>query len=163
MDNDSNRLRMAQWILERNLHFIATAEVKVGVLVAINTAMLGTVAAAFNAVSQADRSAWGILFAVIAGICGLCAIVCAATAVLPRITGPKSLLFFGSIHKLDDDQYAHAFKAASEADILDDCLNQISRNAEIACEKFAWVKKSMYWSFLSILPWVAALAMLMKG
>lgn len=38
---DDERLKAAQWVLERNLAWVAAAEVKVGVIVAIDTAMLG--------------------------------------------------------------------------------------------------------------------------
>lgn len=36
---NEERLQIAQWILERNLAWIAAAEVKVGVIVAIDVAM----------------------------------------------------------------------------------------------------------------------------
>lgn len=41
MTNGDNRLQTAHWIFERQLSWIAAAEVKVGVLVALNTGMLG--------------------------------------------------------------------------------------------------------------------------
>ncbi|WP_233099873.1 hypothetical protein, partial [Acidovorax sp. IB03] len=43
MSTENERLQTAQWVLERNLGWIAAAEVKVGVIVAIDTAMLGGV------------------------------------------------------------------------------------------------------------------------
>lgn len=162
MNNDSDRLKLAQWSLERNLAYIAAAEVKVGVLVAINTAMLGTLAAAFNPATTFEKSAWATVFTLSAGFCGIAALLCAALCLLPRVTGPKSLLFFGRIAELNNDKFIDEFRSADESNFLDDCLNQIYRNSKIACEKFSWVKAGMYWSFLSVLPWLMALALLVK-
>ena len=48
MSTENERLQTAQWVLERNLGWIAAAEVKVGAIVAIDTAMLGGLGAAFS-------------------------------------------------------------------------------------------------------------------
>lgn len=53
MSSDKERLQTAQWVLERNLAWIAAAEVKVGVIVAIDTAMLG------GAGCYVQRCRWG--------------------------------------------------------------------------------------------------------
>ena len=49
---------------------------------------------------------------------------------------------------------------ASVDQLLSDCLAQIHRNAEIACEKFKWVRAGMFWSFVAVLPWIVALSLL---
>ena len=86
---------------------------------------------------------------------------CAAMAVLPRITGPaKSLLFFGRVGPCENTEYIHNFKTATDADLLEDWTAQIHRNAQIACDKFAWVRKAMWWSFLSVLAWFPAIIVL---
>jgi len=48
VSDEVERLRVAQWVLERNLGWIAASEVKAGVVVAIDTAMFGALATAFS-------------------------------------------------------------------------------------------------------------------
>jgi hypothetical protein len=164
MNNDHERLSFAQWVLERNLHWVSAAEVKTGVVVALNTAMLGGLAAAFSASKLAEHSAWANLFSVLSAGCLLAALFCAAMSVLPRTDGPpSSFIFFGKIVKRARADYVDLFKRADNTAFLNDCLDQIHRNAEIACDKFRWVRNAMMWSFLSVLPWVASTACLLKN
>lgn len=159
MSTDPDRLRLAHWILERNLHWIAAAEVKTGVIVAIDTAMLGALAAAYTAVAQ--HVAWANLATTVAAACLLLGVFCCAMVVLPRVTGPStSFIFFGCIVKNSSADYADSFRRASVEKLLDDCLAQVHRNAEIANEKFGWVKAGMWWSFIAMLPWIGAIAVL---
>lgn len=162
MSADKERLQTAQWVLERNLAWIAAAEVKVGVIVAIDTAMLGGLGAAFSAADGTAQTHWAWLFTIAAVVSLGSGLFCAAMAVLPRVTGPaKSLLFFGRVGPCVDAEYIEHFKKATDADLLEDWTAQIHRNAQIACDKFAWVRKSMWWSFLSVLPWFPAIITLL--
>lgn len=164
MSNQPERLLVAQWVLERNLAWVAAAEIKVGVIVAIDTALLGSVGAAYAAADTVARTSWAYLWLIGAGVAAVVGIFCSAMAVLPRLDGPaKSLVFFGRIGKLDQAEYFEKFKEASDVELLQDWTAQIHRNAQIACKKYSWVRASMYWSFISILPWFAAiLALLTK-
>lgn len=163
MNSDKERLQVAQWVLERNLAWITAAEVKVGVIVAIDTAMLGGLGAAFSASDAAVRTAWAYVWVVGATVALAGGLFCAAMAVLPRVNGPaKSLVFFGRIGKLDEAGYVEQFKKAADGQLLEDWAAQIHRNGQIACEKFAWVRTSMFWSFLSVLPWFLAIIVLLK-
>ncbi len=159
------RLLVAQWVLERNLAWIAAAEVKVGVIVAIDTAMLGALGAAFSSSSTSSHTAnttWMYLWTVGAGVAIIAGLFCAAMAVLPRVDGPlKSLVFFGRVGVLEESDYVKQFKSATDTELLKDLTAQIHRNAQIAREKFAWVRASMYWSFISVVPWFAAIVTLL--
>lgn len=164
MSSDKERLQTAQWVLERNLAWISAAEVKVGVIVAIDTAMLGGLGAAFSASDGVARTAWAWLFTIGAVIALGSALFCAAMAVLPRVNGPaKSLLFFGRVGPCVDVDYVESFKKATDAGFLEDWTAQIHRNAQIACDKFSWVRKSMWSSFLSVMPWFAAIVTLLNN
>jgi Family of unknown function (DUF5706) len=157
------RLTTAQWVLERNLAWIAAADVKVGVIVAINTALLGGLAAAFASSDTAARVAWTYFFTLTAAGSAVIGLFCSAMAVLPRTTGPKdSLLFFGPIAARDAAAYGEKFSKATEEELLADWTNQIHRNAEIARDKYTWVRRSMYWSFLAAAPWILSIALLVK-
>jgi hypothetical protein len=58
VNDDKQRLEFAKWLFERTLGWIATADVKVGVAMALDTAMLGGLAAAFSTSAPQLRTAW---------------------------------------------------------------------------------------------------------
>jgi hypothetical protein len=157
------RIAIAQWIFERHLAWIAAAEVKVGVIVAIDTALLGGLAAAFGASECAARTMYTYFFTLVAAGAAILGLFCSAMAVLPRTNGPKnSLLFFGPIAAQDAASYGTRFKQATDEQLLEDCTDQIHRNAQIACDKYAWVRRSMILSFFAAFSWVFAIALLVK-
>jgi hypothetical protein len=90
MDNNKERIVTAQWILERNLAWIAAAEVKVGVVVAMDTAMLGALGASYSSVDKAAHTAWALVVTSIALFALGAGLFSAAMAVLPRVTGPST-------------------------------------------------------------------------
>lgn len=154
-----DRLVEARWIFERQLAWITAAEVKVGVVVTIQVAMLAGLGAAFAAAMK--KSPWAL------GSCTACvllaavAIICAAMAVKPRSDGPaSSLLFFGKVGGLSEPDYAHRFKSATDEELLADYSAQIHRNAEIASAKHDWVGKAVTISFMSAIPWLSAIGLL---
>jgi hypothetical protein len=161
---NEDKLEHAKWILDMHLHWISASEVKAGAIVAIDTAMLGALAAAFSALPSIEHTAWANLSSFIAASCLLIAIFCTAMSVLPRTDGPpNSFLFFGKIVKRSVADYLDAFRRADGSAFLDDCIDQVYRNAEIACTKFRWVRNAMVWSFAALSPWVISLACLMKA
>jgi hypothetical protein len=161
MRNETDQLELAKWTLDRNLHWISAAEVKTAVIAAANTAMLAALATSFGAVEPSDRTGWPMLFSVLASLCLLAALICSGMSVLPRTDGPaSSFVFFGRVAKHARPDYSDAFRNASTDAFLQDILDQTHRNAQIADTKFRWVRNAMWWSFLSILPWVLALGAL---
>jgi pycsar effector protein len=164
MTNDEDRLRFAEWVLERNLGWIAAAEVKVGVVVAIDTGTVGALAAFFAQSQIAERTAWVLLVTIVAAVSLVFSIFCAAMAVMPRVTGPaKSNIFFGPIAQQNAADYADSVRNQSAADRLNDCLAQVHRNAEIAKEKFSWVRAGMAWAFVALPFWVVAIGLLAQA
>ncbi|PKO49184.1 MAG: hypothetical protein CVU31_01530 [Betaproteobacteria bacterium HGW-Betaproteobacteria-4] len=156
---DQERFKFAQWLLERQIGWIAIADVKIGVIIAIQTAMAGGLAAALGFVPQ--KTEWAILFTVAAFVCAIGAFVCASQALFPRTDGPeKSMIFFGRICSEPRPDFIGKFRAATELELLEDCAAQVHRNAEIAAEKHHWVKNALIWSFLSAPPWVIAIVLL---
>lgn len=163
MPNEKERIATAQWILERNLAWIAAAEIKIAAIVAINTAMLGALGAAFSAADANTRTEWAYLTTVVATFLIGFALFCAGMCVLPRTKGPEqSVVFFVPIAKMDGQDFVDRFKNVADGDLLDDLADQVHRNAEIAVVKFTWVKRAMWGSFLAVLPWVGAIALLVR-
>ena len=156
---NTDRLIEARWVFERQLGWISAAEVKVGVVVTIQIAMLTGLGAVFAAASK--KSSWAL------GSCTACvllaavAIFCAAMAVVPRTGGPdNSLLFFGRVQAFSELDYSHRFKSATDDDLLADWTAQIHRNAKIASAKHNWVAKAVMVSFMSALPWLVAIGLI---
>lgn len=160
---DQERLKTAQWIFERNLAWIASADAKAAFIVAVDTAMLAGLAAAYGSATSQARTAWAILFCSVAVGAIALAIFCTAIAVLPRTTGPKySVLFFAKIADLKSEDYMAKLATASASELLADWAAQIHRNAQIARDKHSWIAKSMNWSFLAGIPWLGAIFLLVK-
>lgn len=163
LDQARDRLTAAQWVFERHLAWIAAAEVKVGVIMAIQTAMLGGLAAAFSVSEPAARTAWAYLLTLSTAGFGVISIFCAAMVLIPRTSGPDaSLLFFEKVASTTADRYFEAFTGASSAELLRDWTAQIHRNSEIAVDKYWWVRRSIWWAFGSAAPWMLAIGMLVK-
>lgn len=163
MTDDIVRIETAKWMFERTLGWIATADVKVSVVIALDAAMLGGLAAAFSGSEYHLRTAWCYFF-VFAATAGMAfAMCCAGMAALPRMRGPvKSMIYFGRVAEKDADTYVDEFSKMTDQELLADLARQIHRNSEIACDKHHWVRKSLFWSFLSAGVWIAAIALLVK-
>lgn len=158
---DRDRLLTAQWVFERTLGWIAAAEIKIGVAITLNVAMIGGLAGAFGTLTR--KLPWPEFVAIVAALCSFAAIACCAAAVLPRLDGPPhSLIFFGRIAKFDSLIYQDEFQRSTDEQFLFDLTAQIHRNAEIAAQKHEWVRKAMMWSFAGALPWVVAIGLFLK-
>ena len=164
MTNDTQRLEHAKWVFERTLGWIATADVKVGAAVAIDTVLVGGLVAAFAASASGARTGW-VLLSIVTSLAALAvAIYCAALAAIPRMLGPvKSMIFFARIAEYQEPDYVSQFLKVTERAFLEDLITQIHRNAEIATLKHTWVRKSLTWSFLAAIPWLSAVILLAKA
>jgi len=160
---DKQRIETAKWLFERTLGWIAAADIKVAVAMALDTAMLGGLAAAFGASDPGSRTAWCYLFLLMAVGGMVIAMFCAAMAAIPRMLGPvKSMIYFARIVERTEADFVDQFAKIAEEDFLVDLNTQIHRNAQIAATKHAWVRKSLIWSFFAAAPWLAAIGLLVK-
>jgi succinate dehydrogenase/fumarate reductase flavoprotein subunit len=160
-DNVNRRLLTAQWVLERNLGWISAAEVKVGVVITFDVAMLGGLAVAYSGATT--KPAWAYLCGSVAVVALFVALGCAAAVVLPRLSGPQtSLVYFGRIAGTRCADYVETFCNATDEALLVDWVEQIHRNAEIANMKHGWVRRAVLWSFLAAVPWAASIGLLVK-
>jgi len=157
-----DRLVTAQWILERNLAWIAAADAKVAIIVTINIAMLGGLAGTFGW-SDAHRTDWAYVACIAAVVLSGSGVFCAAMAMFPRTDGPKqSLLFSVPVACMSLSDYQAALGVRSDEQLLDDWVGQVHRNAEIAKSKFEWVRVAMIWSFLGVPAWVVAIGVMLS-
>lgn len=152
-----NKIADAQWILEKNLSWIASADVKAGVIITLNIAMLGGLAATY-ADASVRQQCLSFQFVTTAAILEILSTAFTAFAIFPRLDGPdRSLIYFGKITHLTLAEYNNEFRKASDNDFLSDLTEQIHRNAEIAKVKHIWVKRATITSFISSISWVLAI------
>jgi hypothetical protein len=161
MTSETARLSNAKWILERNLAWIAAADIKAGVVISLNLAMLGGLAAAYSSATSKGPPAYWISALTLA-ISAL-SLLCTKFAVIPRLEGPPlSLIFFEPISNMQRVDYVARIASTSDDELLEDCGKQIHRNAEIACIKHRWVRRAIGFLFLSAMPWSVAIFLLVK-
>lgn len=153
MNDPTTLLNLLDRILTRNLAWIATADAKIAPILAINTAMLGVIAAL-----APSSSAWTIssaIFSAIAGLLLLGSIICLVTASFPRLQGPKgSLIYFGGIAERDADTFVAELSKGITEEILRDFALQCHRNAQIAHSKYAYIKWAMILLYSSVPPFL---------
>ena len=158
--NIGGRISFLEKNLARQLAWIAAADSKTPFVLAINTAMLGLLAAV-SPKSIKDWTTAPAIFASLAAALGLAGLIFLSLASFPRTKGPKgSLVFFGEIAKRDPGQFHAAACDLSVEAYVDDLCAQCHRNATIASSKFAWVQRSLLALYLSIVPWCLAVYLL---
>ena len=158
--NDNERIGFLEGNLARQLSWIGAADSKTAFAFAVNTAMLGLLAA----VSPKVVNGWMLapaIFAAFAAALSLASLLFLSLASFPRTKGPKrSLLFFGSIAQRDVGQFTEAACQISAEAYVDDLCMQCHRNAEIADRKFTWVQRAFVALYLSVVPWCLAVYLL---
>lgn len=158
--DSADRIEFLERNLARQLTWIAAADSRSSFILAIDTGMLGLLAA----VSPKSASAWTVapaVFAAFAGALSLTSLIALSLASFPRTRGPKgSLIFFGGIAKLEASEYRTAACDLSTEAYIDELCAQCHRNAEIADLKFVWVRRSLLALYLSVMPWCLALYLL---
>lgn len=158
--NDNERIGFLEGSLARQLSWIGAADSKTAFVFAVNTVMLGLLAA----VSPKAVSGWTLapaIFAAFAAALSLASLLFLSLASFPRTKGPKSsLLFFGGIAQRDARQFTEAACQISAEAYVDDLCMQCHRNAEIADRKFTWVQRAFDALYLSVVPWCLAVYLL---
>ena len=159
MTAPGSRLDLVDRILSRNLSWVAAADTKIAPVLAIDTAMLGVLAALAPVGFQWTAVQAGV--AAVAGVLLLASLGCLASAVFPRLDGPKSSpVFFGGIAQYDRDAYVESVSCGESDELIKDFGRQCHRNAEIALTKFWFIRWSMVLLFASIVPWLVSVALL---
>lgn len=146
-------------ILALQLEWVRTADAKVPPMFAINLAMLGIVATLLK-----DHSSWTTFESIVTSLCLiplLLSMIFLALSMFPRLSGPKgSNIFFGGITKKTEDSFFNEVRNNTDDDFEGDVLNQAYRNAEIAEEKFKFIKYSFIATFVSVPFWFGSIYLL---
>jgi hypothetical protein len=154
------RVRFLEANLGRQLAWIGAADSRSAFIFAVDTAMLGLLAA----VAPRQAASWGVapaVFASFATVFVLASLLFITFASFPRVEGPRgSLVFFRGITQRTTQQFKDAVAALSDESYADDLVNQCYRNAEIASRKFSWVQRSLICLYLAVPPWGLAIYLL---
>lgn len=167
MNSKNERLQTAQWIFERQLGWIAAADAKVAVVITLDLALIAALGA-LGASEKAEvwgrpENAWAAVLTVLTLMPLAISLGCAALALVPRPEGPPaSMLFFGRVARLQRADYVVKLTAATDDELLGDVAEQVHRNAEIACDKFKYVRIAMVMGFIALLFWIPAVLAMMN-
>jgi hypothetical protein len=167
MSAKNERLHTAQWILERQLGWIAAADTKVAAVITLDLAMIAALGALGGteklSVWSKPDNAWAVVFCMLALVPILLSLCYAAAALLPRPEGPQtSMLYFGRVAEVPRADYVVKLSAVTDVQLLGDFAEQVHRNAEIAKEKFKNVRLSMLLGFLAMPAWVISVIAMMN-
>jgi hypothetical protein len=160
MESDPNR-EILEKTLERMLYWIAAADNKVAPVLALDTAMLGILAAI-----APKPGAWNVA-AVITTALALALLFTSLGllfyASFPRTHGPKgSLVFFGGITERERNAFITEITNLQVSRYCEDLASQCYRNAEIAGLKYRYVRLAMTTLLAAIIPWMLAVYVLFR-
>ena len=154
------RINILEKNLSRQLDWISKADSKVPFIFALNTAMLGVVAALLpNTAFGWDIAAGYFIFFTLF-LCFISLLLLALSS-FPRTDGPiGSLIYFGGIIAKEIEPFTNAVESLTTSEYMEDLIKQAYRNAQIANKKYFWIQRSLFCLFLSVLPWLMAVYLL---
>lgn len=149
---DINKYQYLNDNLNRQLHWIDKADLRLAFIVPLTLAMLASISAKSPSLSKWDAALWmWIPFSIFFLSLTLVFCICAT---FPRITGKKkSNVFFRGILEKDIDEYASQVTSIEEEDALIDLAYQVHINAGIAATKFNWIQKALFTLILASIFW----------
>ena len=165
--NQEERLRSHYESLSRVIQFTRTADRKAAPVLALQVALVGTLAARLERlVTSFSSNAWDvertlILAALVCyGLLTLAIVGITAWVYMPRSpkTG-KSLIFFEDIANMDFESFGKKAKAVSSDDIEHQLLDQIHRVSKIASTKMCMVRWALWLSVPSLILWIVLLTL----
>ena len=140
--------------LDRLLDWISRYDNRATLLFTLDTAMVGTLALRMNASVQNEYGALLLLTFTLLGI----SILGTAFTIFPRLKSPtESLLYFGSIAKMEKKNFRDLFKTKTTTEYLDDLLAQCHINAKILDFKFKVFRISLIFTMVAIIFWSLSL------
>ncbi len=157
--NNSQKIELLESNLKRLHSLINSADNKIGLVLGIDTAMLGFLVASASKKSALEPMA--LLFISVSCILILASLFMVSLASFPRTTGSKnSIIFFKSISSYNLDEYQDKIVKLNNEMYIEDLVHQCYYNAMITSQKFKWVKRSMLSLYFGIVPWLTSLFLL---
>lgn len=150
------RIHLLEENLSRILGLISSADSKAGTILAIDTAMLGSIAVLIP--SPALWTSSLLCISITPTLLLLLSLFSLSLATFPRIKGPRnSIIYFGAISQKTLEDYKEEVLALLDENYIGDLLEQCHRNSEIAKQKYLWIRRSMILLYASTPFWLLAL------
>ena len=145
----------AEHNLDRLLEWIGRYDNRASLLFTLDTAMVGTLALRLSSsIGHGYNPLLLVLFILTVGI----SILGTVFTIFPRLKGPaESLIYFGSIAKLEKKKFRDLFKMRTTTEFLDDLLAQCHINAKILDFKFKVFRISLIFTAVAVIIWSLSL------
>ena len=152
--------------LQRMVRFIRLADAKAAPVIALQVALVGTLAARFDRlqpiVLQSRWDAEQIALITVIGvylICLIAVIWCAASVYIPRnpTTGDESLLYFQDIAAMPRERFVRRAGRMTPNEVEQQLLDQIYRVSEVVSVKMRRVRWAFILSAPATLLWLVLL------
>jgi hypothetical protein len=139
------------------LSFFSRVDAKGSVVLAVDTGMLGYLAAHLPSLNALHW--WELLFPALSIALLAVSIWHLYKGAFPQLKGgAESFVYFAEIAKRTEAEFIGGFMGLQELEYIKDVLGQVHRNSVILTEKFAHLK----WAFTllagAVLPWTISLA-----
>lgn len=138
--------------LDRLQGFYPRAEGKASFLLAIDLAMLASVANSLPVKELASpRGALGVMAAALLSY----SLLHVFRTFFPHLdpAARRSIFYFGDIAKEDCTDFTRRVANITDGEVLDDLLNQVWRNSEILEIKYKSVERAFRFLAVAIIPW----------
>jgi len=140
------------------LSFFSRVDAKASVVLAVDTAMAGYLAARLP--SLKTMPLWQALIPLLAFASIGISFWNLYKGAFPNLVGGYlSLVYFREIAKRTEAKFIDDFSAQVETEYAKDVLGQVWRNSEILVEKFNHLKRAFIFMALAVVPWVISLAL----
>lgn len=158
----SERARLLEENLDRQLAAIRASDAKITLLVPTTTAMAGILGAMFRGSGVEGLPA---LYLVLSTVPVILTYFFMAMALIPRVSksGGASILFFGDVSNRSLDQYRSDISGLTQDAYVEDLTGQCHVTSRIARSKYGHVRRA-YLAFFTALPfWALAIYVLSGG
>ena len=147
-------IKEAERELDRLLDWISKFDNRAAILFALDTAIVGTLALRLNSSKFTAYNLLPLPAFILLGI----SVIGTAITIFPRLKGPQSsLIYFGSVARMEEANFKSSFIRRTKVGYLDDLLAQCHINAKILDRKFKVFRMSLAVSMVAVIFWSLSL------
>lgn len=147
-------IKEAERELDRLLDWISKFDNRAAILFTLDTAIVGTLALRLNSSKFTAYNLLPLPAFILLGI----SVIGTAITIFPRLKGPQSsLIYFGSVARMEEANFKSSFIRRTKVGYLDDLLAQCHINAKILDRKFKVFRMSLAVSMVAVIFWSLSL------
>lgn len=154
--NIESKINQAETNLQRKLEWVGRHDSRTVFITGVVIAMLGILAT-----SSSKMEIWECWDYFVYGLSSIS--LSLSLFFIYRIQYPKtfsvntSLNYFGTIAEMKFDEFKRRTKQATDEEYLDDLLSQIHINSQILKSKFKYLKISLLFIGVALIPWLISI------